>query len=160
MKSIFNYFLFLIFCVVTPGCYTFGKGGETETRRATGLVIHTSDDADTAYRRLAGLLVDRGYSLAETDNVLYSITTDWRATSRGQVRVRAMVREGEGVGVTIRGDVVLNINVGKSLLGQEAREDAPTPISEVGMKGSPAREAWEELEAIAASYGGDVEKLY
>lgn len=154
--------------LLTSGCYTMGIGGNKDPEKiATGFLINTSDDPETAYRKIAGMLSDRGYTLAATDPVLYSITTDWRELGGHSIRLRTLIRESTAgctlqcTSISVRGDYNLSVNVGKALLGSAMRDDPSSPIEERGMRDSPARKAWVEMETFVAGYAsGVVARVY
>lgn len=145
------------------GCYTSGLGEKPapEAPQAVGFIIRLEMAPEQAYRQAARVLTDRGYVVAASDPVLQSITTDWKSVvGLNTMRVRVIVDEDGGTNLRIRGDVQLAVNVGKAFLGSNMREDPPIEIVDTGMRGSVARKSWEELEAVAASFGGTYERIY
>ena len=115
------------------------------------LVVQTSDDPDAAYRTAARALLDMGYSLAQSDETLRTVTTEYREAERGvgilgapmQVKVSFVVSDATPASVTYRATYK------SSSLG-----DDEMPVVKRGMGGSPSMNAWEELETAAASYPG------
>ena len=155
--------IILLVVVFSSGCYTTGAGESPSggQSRAVGFVVRLDSDPESAYRQVARVLSDRGYVMATSDPVLLSITSDWKALfGSNTVRVRAMIDDSNGTSVRLRGDVQLGVNVGMALIGPTAKEDPSMEIEETGMRGSVARRAWEELEAVALALGANVERIY
>lgn len=118
-------------------------------KEADAVVVQTTLPEAEAYRALGMVLAGRGYAIAQSDPALGLITTEEQQVGT-RVRIRGAVQPTDaGSDITLRGGLLLNINVGKSLFGSAAREDPYTPISYIGMGGSPARKAWDELVATA-----------
>lgn len=115
------------------------------------LVVETADDPDAAYRNAAQGLLDLGYALSQSDETLRTVTTEYRQAEKGigvmnapqHVRVSIVVREATPTTVTYR-----------ATFKSSTFDDEESPVVKRGMGGSPAMNAWEELETAAASYPG------
>lgn len=145
--------------VFVAGCYTtFDPNApvpaeKVQPQRANQIVVRTADGPEDAYRRLGQILVGRDYALATSDNVMLSLTTDWKQSTRSRLRVVAFVSESDtGAEITLKGQLKLQVNVGQALFGSAMAEDMPTPVEQGYRRGSPAGDSFAELEAIAQAY--------
>ena len=92
-----------------------------------------------------------GYSLAQSDEVLRTLTTEYRETEEGvglmgapmSMKVVLVVSTQTPATVAYRGTYK------SSSLGNEEM-----PVLKRGMSGSPSMNAWSELETAARSYPG------
>ena len=148
--------------VLLASCYTAGVGQGTAPARQredapqprpNRITITTSDSPEAAYRRIGQILVGRGYAIAQSDPALLILTTEPRELGSGVIRITASVTDGDsGARVHVKGATKMGYNVGKALLGAAADEDALSALERAGMRGSPARRAWDEMEAVALAY--------
>ena len=113
------------------------------------LTVTTDDEPDAAYRNAARALLDMGYAVAQSDEVLRTVTTDYRQTEKGvgvlnaplEMKVVLVVSDETPATIVYRG------TYRSSSLGDEEM-----PVLKRGMSGSPSMNAWNELETAARSY--------
>lgn len=147
-------FLFLVGCISSAPLAPIGPQSTT-MERANKMIVRTDDDLETAYRRLGQLLVQRNFTLENSDPVLLSLSTDFKEVGGNRMKVNAFITESEGkTQIEMKGQLRLAINVGQSLFGEAAAEDAPTLVEKRGMSGSPYDVTWRELESLARAYPG------
>lgn len=121
--------------------------------RANKMVVRTTDTPDEAYRRLGQLLIQRGYTLQNSDAALRSLSTDFRDVGGSRMSINAFVSEvGGQTQVEMKGRLQLSVNVGQALGGAAMREDASQMVEQRGMSGSPFDRTFRELEATARAY--------
>lgn len=105
---------------------------------AEAIVVHSTEaDTDDLYRDVANAIQDHGFSIANSDAKLRSLSTEPRTLTSGitaarDVQISASVRENPT-------RAILSGTVG----GQAIRK--------YGQQGSPLRVAWAEMHAIAES---------
>lgn len=96
---------------------------------------------DEAYRRIAAVLQDRGYTLSHSDATLRTLATEphFVEGTLGQVndiRITATVRTEPATVVVLRGTYAEGLEISKR-----------------GLNGLTARNAWKELHQLAAAVG-------
>lgn len=110
------------------------------------IIISTTDSAAVAYRKIAMLLQDSGYTLAKTDKELLSLSTemlDNRFYGNGTMSIAAYVRGDENAKVYINGSLMV-----------AAISRTSSPIEFRGMKGSPVKNAFDKMDEVAKAYPG------
>lgn len=153
-------YLILISVILFTGCATtLPPAGPSSTpmEKADAVWIKTSDDPETAYRKIAQSITDAGYTISSSDAVLMNITTEpfrpeesfGDALSSGGMTVvlNASVREQETTIIKLTGK--FNMPESSYMPGVSDNE-----IVNQGGKTTYTRRSWEELTRIAESYSG------
>ena len=117
---------------------------------AKQLVIHTSSDANGAYRSFARFLVGEGFELQSSDPTLLLVQTKYRDTksmgSSGRIKLSAVVdSQAGGSRITIQGRV---------RVGRMGSEDG-MEIENRGQRGSLYRKSFAELDALLNRFPAD-----
>ena len=114
------------------------------------IFIHTTLSDQMAYRQVAQELQERGYAMRTTDEVLKSISTEFKGVTQSWgvddnfVRISASIRGESNSKIAIRGWY-------KTLSNEDT--DTGQTIRKFGQNESPARNAWNEMYQIAISLG-------
>lgn len=142
-----NVLLALLLALTGPAALaqTTPAGTLSTDRKDNTLLVELPDEGEAAWRRVAQVLLDRGYPLAYSDVNLLSLTTAFNPlNSTNSLSVSAVVR---GHQLTLRGRSEAASIVGTPSQLTVVRRGAP-------MGGT--RPDWQELEDIARVLGGTV----
>ncbi|WP_286854257.1 hypothetical protein [Proteiniphilum sp. UBA5259] len=118
------------------------------------IFVNTKTDADSTFKNIGRLLLDRGYSFRFLDDDFKTISTEFRGVSQRWgvdntfVRLSVSVQDDSNSRVVIKGWY--------KTLENEDSETGQT-IKKFGQNGSPARDAWIEMYQFASSLGGTLE---
>ena len=122
-------------------------------------IVETEMDAATAYRTVAQILLNRGYTFHSTDETLKSISTEFKGISQRWGVDYTFVR----IGVNIQGESNAKAIVrGWYKTIENKSDETGQRIRKYGQNGSPVRDAWLELYNVATKIGGVLkfEKLF
>jgi hypothetical protein len=131
---------FLTLFLLCP-LWVFAQSAEP-FKKANTIEVHTALTPAQAYKALANVLQDNGYSIVSSDATLGTISTDTKAVKRISTKLNASVQGDSLAVVVLKG----NFTVGMG----------PSPIEYKGMNGSPVMLAWEELTAVARALKGEL----
>lgn len=109
-------------------------------------IIVVATDTTNLFNRVALAFYDKEYTIDNKDPQAGFISTKEKAIKAGystDVKLRAQIKDSI---IVFTGEMRVNV----SLYGQPASFD---PIYEWGMKGTPARLSWMEMEGIAKEFG-------
>lgn len=107
--------------------------------KANTIIVTLPDSGQVAWRRIAQALIDRGYSIKNSDKDLLLLTTEGKQTGRaGAITVSVSLK---GNQATVRATQFLG-------------SFGMMQVDYRGMKGSPNLLGWQELEAAAKAFGG------
>ena len=148
-----KYAYLLILAVVISSCagplQTAGIADANAPSESNTITVHTSMDADEAYRKAAQILQDRGYSFRSTDASLRSISTEFTGVAKRWgvdytfVRIGANVKNEKNALIVIRG-------WGRTL--ENENDDVGWRVKKSGQS-SYWRNTWAELHEVASSIG-------
>lgn len=127
---------FLLILLLCPFLSFAQSKGDTK-------IIITAPDSTGLFNKVAMVLYERGYSLAQKDEALKFMATTTRPVKYMNIKVNALVKNNE---VTLTGTYDLAVT----------EIDDTDPIMFRGVKGSYLRNAWAELQAIADKIGGEI----
>lgn len=115
-------------------------------RGARAVIVQTDLSTEEVFREVGRLISERGYPIENSDVNIGSISTGFYSPGRSPVMVRLNVTvSGDPATVRFSGDL------------KTSRSDQYSRYIEAsGMSGSPLRQAWAELEAVAALMGRPV----
>jgi len=121
---------------------------DQEIEQANTIILTTNKTPEDAYREIAQHLMDKGFSFSNTDNTLYTISTETNDLGymSHSISLNVSVRELEHTSIFIHG------NVHSNYLGT-------TRISNVGSRSSIYSAAWKDMKEIAEEFSYD-EFLY
>ena len=130
-----------------------GQEAPTPFKKANTVIIHTTDSLGTAYKKLAGVLLNAGYTLDRNDKELGFLNTKARpaANKVAMHTLRAsVVKTPEGTDILLRGSYATPglAAVSPWLMSGD------TETEYRGMKTSVVMSCWNELEKVAALYPG------
>lgn len=109
-------------------------------------IIVIATDTTNLFNRVAQAFYDKEYTLDNKDRQAGFISTKEKAIKAGystDVKMRAQIKDSM---IVFTGEMRLNV----SLMGQPATFD---PIYNWGLKNTPARLSWQEMESIAKQFG-------
>jgi hypothetical protein len=120
-----------------------GQEAPTPFKLASVIVVHTADSARTAYQKLATLLLEQGYQLAETDSVQGRIITDYHRSAYRQIKVSLhFVISAHATGALVEERAIGQVSVAASRFAVECRGTPTMPIAC----------AWSEMWRLASLY--------
>jgi hypothetical protein len=120
-----------------------GQEAATPFNLASVIVVHTPDNIRTAYQKLATLLLEQGYQLAETDSVQGRITTDYHRSAYRRIKVSLQfVISAQANGALIEERAIGQVSVAASRFAVECR----------GTPNMPIACAWSEMWRLASLY--------
>lgn len=106
-------------------------------------IIITAPDTTGLFNKVAMVLYEKGYSLAQKDEALKFMATNEKTTKWANIKVNALVKGNE---VTLSGDMDATFTV---IVDYE-------PMIFLGMKNSLYKRVFAELQAIADKIGGEI----
>jgi hypothetical protein len=127
---------FLLILLLCPFLSFAQSKGDTK-------VIITAPDSAGLFNKVAMVLYERGYSLAQKDEALKFMATNEKTTKWANIKVNALVKGNE---VTLSGDMDATFTV---IVDYE-------PMIFLGMKNSLYKRVFAELQAIADKIGGEI----
>ena len=112
-------------------------------KKANLIVIPTNGSVETIYKKTIVVLVQNGYKIENSAKDLRTILTAPKVLAEEEVTVNLDVFIVSNKEIQLRGNTFIpNVGVSK--------------IENVGMKGSPAKLSWEEMNNIAKQLGKDL----
>jgi hypothetical protein len=150
MKKLIFIFLTVLFMGCAGSKKTAGINDSSVPSSTNTILVQTNLDAKSAYKKVARILQNRGYTFRSTDETLKSISTEFRGISQRYgvdntfVRIGANVQGESNSKVSIRGWYKTFVN--------EDTETGQT-VKKFGQNGSPTRKAWKEIYQVAKSIG-------
>ena len=112
-------------------------------KKANLIVIPTHGSVETIYKKTIVVLVQNGYKIEKSASDLRTILTSPKVLSEEEITINLDVFIVSNKEIQLRGNTFIpNVGVSK--------------IENVGMKGSPAKISWEEMNKIAKLLGDDL----
>jgi DNA mismatch repair ATPase MutS len=139
MKKLLFLGLFLLIQVAQAQTTTAPSGASTASKDDDTMVLALSGTSAESWRRLAQVLVQRGYSIAHSDNSLFTLTTN------------GLYRRGIGV-ISVAGTVVNDALIVRLYWGTSENTGGGQPLLSRRKLG----DRWVELVAIGQAYGGPI----
>lgn len=149
--------LLIIALALFTGCATtLPPAGPSASpmERADAIWIYTDDAPEDAYRKIAQLITDKGFTITSSDAVLMNISTEYKqldesfgdflAGSKVSVSINASVREQQQTAIKLTGKFKHSGQYGSS--DNEVRNQ--------GGRGSYTARGWELISSIASEYHG------
>ena len=132
MKSILLILIFLPFISISQNL-----------KKANLIVVATNGSVETIYKKTVMVLIQNGYKIEYSAKDLRSILTSPKVLSEDEITINLDFFIVSNKEIQIRGNTFIpNVGVSK--------------IENVGMKGSPAKISWEEMNKIAKILGKDI----
>jgi len=118
---------------------------------ANRIIVRTQDAPIDAYRRAARLLQDEGYALANTDETLLSLSTEYQ-----ERRIRTGIAAGSpySIQLTARVDELEEGGSEVTFQGRLRSGGSEGPIEKIGF--GVNRRAWEHFKKVATQFDGRV----
>ncbi|MBC6607822.1 hypothetical protein H8B13_13430 [Hymenobacter sp. BT188] len=138
-KLLYVSLLFLSIQVVQAQTATALSGAQIASKDDDTMVLALSGTYAESWRRLAQVLVQRGYSIAHSDNSLFTLTTN------------GLFKRGVGV-VSVAGTVVNETLQVRLYWGSASETGGGQPVLTRRKQG----DRWVELVAIGQAFGGPV----
>ena len=121
-------------------------------KKASKIIVLTKDTSSAMLDKITLTLFDKGFAIDNKDDRLKLITTKERSMPKGlaQTKIQAHIND-----TSIVFTSTLCVQVELNIYGTTAK---PTfdPVTYSGLKGSYMRVAWNELEAIARTFGDKI----
>jgi hypothetical protein len=115
--------------------------GQEIPKKANTIIISTSLSKDQLYGRITEILFENGYGILNSDKSIATITTTNKPIKAGAVKLNFLIKDSK---VSVRGDLY-----GISIEINGVTDNGPSIVDFRGMKGSPALNAWNEMQKIA-----------
>jgi hypothetical protein len=132
---------FLTLLLLCP-LWVFAQSAEP-FKKANTIEVHTALTPAQAYKALANVLQDNGYSIVSSDATLGTISTDKKAFKNITTKLNTSVRGDSTAIVIIKGLF-------------DVRDNDYTPIEHRGANNSPYMRAWEQMASIAQALQGEL----
>lgn len=115
------------------------------------ITVTLSDSA--LFNRVALVLIERGHTLKQKDKELGFISTDQKNVNNSLMLLKVIIKD---TTATITGSLFNDIYA--RMITKTGPEDFRnyTEIKNIGMKGSGARDCWNEMDAVAKAIGGSI----
>lgn len=124
----------------TPGAV----GNKSEGGRKRTVIVYTNDSIEDAYRKVANILTDRGYSIVGSDATLGLLRTDFLRIAGGPyLSLDISIRKSQTTQIWIRG---------KSSSSPNGTN--PTDVLSEGSSSTGRFLTWPEMKNVAQAYGG------
>lgn len=122
-------------------------------KKATKIIVAFNDSANMALDRLTKTLFDKGYVIESKDDKLKLLSTKERSSKKYAtlIKIRASVND---TAIVFTGVIALGFDI--ELFGARDLQPTYSEISYYGAKKSPLRDAWNELDAIARTFGDKI----
>lgn len=134
----------LLFCLLL--LYPLPSLAQTPEKFSNYIAIQTTDSAAVAYRNMAGILQDMGYTISKSDKDLLTISTD--LVGNGLPNAGKMM-----LSVYVRGQANAQIHLSGQFTAPGISTE-PDRIVYRGMKGSPFMASWANMQKVAQAYPG------
>jgi hypothetical protein len=122
---------------------------QTPPKKATKVIVHITDSANTMMNKLAVILFEKGYTIEHKNDSLKLISTGEKSHPKQSVSTKLRISIKDTC-MVFTGTHALDIHL--SLYGvTTARTFDPTYYG--GSKNSPLRKSWDELVDIAKEFG-------
>lgn len=112
-------------------------------------IIVVASDTTNLFNRVVQAFYEKEYTIDNKDQQAGFISTKEKAIKAGfstDVKMRALIKDST---ITFTGEMRVNVN----FMGQDPSFD---PIYNWGMKGTPAKLSWQEMESIAKQFGDKI----
>lgn len=139
MRNILVVFFLIPFAV-------FSQESKEPFKEANAILIKTNLSAEEAYRMAGQTIIQVGYGIKYSDKDFFSINSEPKFFWYGQLELTMSVIGNDNAVVRITGKYLDGVN------------EPYLPVELRGMKGFPAKEAWEEMQRVAEKIEG--EKVY
>lgn len=132
----------LAFILVLIPSFAFCQLSEVPFKKANTIIIQTDDSPEDAYKKMARILTKNGYGIENSDNILLTLTTNEQGFRYGNTKLNVSIEENK---IRLTGTY-----------NTPAFPNDATTIDMRGMKKSPARLAFEQMNEVAKQYGAPV----
>lgn len=123
--------------------YSLTAQAQAPPKKAAKIIVIIKDSTNTLIDRIAGVLYDKGYTIESKDEKVKFLSTKEREGKKWSTyyKVRARIND---TAIVFTGQIALN------------KDSNYWDIDYSGSKISALREAWNELEAIARTFGDKI----
>jgi hypothetical protein len=144
--KIITIFFFLVIPIVT-----FSQS--TPPKKASKIIVLVNDSANTLVDRVTKILFDYGYTIDSKDEKLKLISTKERSSKKYNTLTKIRVSVND-TAIILASDIAFGFSV--DFLGARDLQPTYSAVYYGGAKKSPLREAWNELDAIARTFGDKI----
>lgn len=122
-------------------------------KKASKIIVLVRDTANTLLDKLTKTLFDYGYTIDNKDEKLKLLSTKERSSKKYSTltKIRASIND---TAIVLASDIALGFSV--EFLGTRDLQPSYSAVYYGGSKKSPLREAWNELDAIARTFGDKI----
>lgn len=119
-------------------------------KKASKIIVLVKDSANTLLDKLTKTLFDYGYTIDNKDEKLKLISTKERSSKKYSTltKIRASIND---TAVILASEIALGFSI--EFLGTRDLQPSYSAVYYGGAKKSALREAWNELDAIARTFG-------
>lgn len=123
----------------------FSQESKEPFKKANAILIKTSLPAEEAFRMVGQTIIEAGYGIKNSDKDFFSINSEPKPFRYGQLELTMSVTGNDNAVIRITGKYQMGVI-----------DDLYTTVDFRGMKGSPAKEAWEEMQKVAKTVKGEL----
>lgn len=143
-------------CIIVLSCTNLmaqSAANGQPPKKACKIIVLTKDSVNLLLDRLSGVLFDRGYTIDTKDEKVKYITTKGQPSRNyGTIsKIRARIND---TAIVFTSQIALNSD--RDILGIKRPELDYMDVDYRGSKKSAMREAWNELDAIARTFGDKI----
>lgn len=122
-------------------------------KKASKIIVLVRDTANTLLDKLTKTLFDYGYTIDNKDEKLKLLSTKERSSKKYSTltKIRASIND---TAIVLASDIALGFSV--EFFGTRDLQPSYSAVYYGGAKKSPLREAWNELDAIARTFGDKI----
>lgn len=122
-------------------------------RKASKIIVLVKDSANTLLDQITRELFSRGYTIDTKDEKLKLLSTKEKSSSKYAtlIKIRASIND---TAIVFTGLLALGFDV--ELFGARDLQPTYSEVSYYGAKKSALRDAWNEMDAIARTFGDKI----
>ena len=122
-------------------------------KKSSKIIVLVRDTTNTAMDRITVALFDRGYIIESKDEKLKILSTKEKSSKKYAtlIKIRASVND---TAIVFTGVIALGFDI--ELFGARDLQPNYSAVYYGGAKKSPLRDAWNELDAIARTFGDKI----
>lgn len=127
--------------------------GQVPPKKASKIIVVVKDSANTLLDRIAGVLYDKGFTIDNKDEKVKFISTKEQPSKKWSTmtRIRARIND---TAIIFTSQIALNSD--RDIFGTKEATKSFMDVDYSGSKFSANREAWNELDAIARTFGDKI----
>lgn len=145
-----KYLMVVMFCLIS---YMSISQTQLPPKKANKIIVLVKDSTNTLLDKVTKTLFDYGYTIDNKDEKLKLISTKERSSKKYSTltKIRASIND---TAIVLVSDIALGFSY--DFLGTRDIQPSYSSVYYGGAKKSPLREAWNELDAIARTFGDKI----